>query len=466
MTTSTLTHDRGVWTWNEARTHEAGATFVPVGTMSGWWAHMLEPSQPIAWQCDEFDGAEAFASAFGQAWVRKASQALGGEAADPTPLQPPRVDDSYARVAVVRSIAAWYPEPIDEAALLIDEALAWHDANVPESAKAALTAGATALVSIADAMWQARQGEALATIPMFCQGAIESAVEIALQLLPDDDEDKELLGRIASRQRESSRDGIEATDAISAFLAQISLPTMFHEAHLVAGGAQVQDQELAVLPVAPGAVTPRTLAWRGPLEPELSAQRVGDDIVVKAELASGMSAYSVEASSLVAFACDQESGEVVARALMEQDADSHTVSALLAVPEGARIAIGIFEIDRVEAVRTDRLGEYLSRLERISVARWVALRKRILAVAVGGSSAKAVALTTAAQQLLDECEDLGLPLINEILDNELVPRDSIGAFKGLAQLQIRGDLDPQDAVFGPTIAEGLILADEASTGGH
>lgn len=452
MIEARLTYELGTWTWNSPRTMEGGATFVPAGQLSGWWAHALDPSRPIAWECDDMDGPEVFAACFGDEWVEKARATLaGGEECHAPHLKPPALAPHFTRVVVVRSLSQWDPRPIDIAALRVDEALAWDAAGDEVRAAAGIVVGASALSAISHALISARRGESMAVIPHFAHPDIERALHLALRLLPEQDEDRAVLAELADAIDPSlERDGGLAAQA-EQWLAGLAAPA--GSLALVAGA---QRAKIELLPLDPASVSPRIAAWRGPFGTELAATREGDTLTVSIELADGVDPEDREVRDLIAFSCDPDTGDILERAAMVVR-HANVVSAQLASPADRALAIGVFELSRADALRTNPLGRYLARLDRLGIGLLTALRTRALTKTVGGGNPQAQANHDAAEALAKECRASGKALIAQVVHgDELLKGDDVAVLTS----RYRHLLDREDndtAAVTLTIAEAMLL---------
>lgn len=402
MNDSTLTYDGQAWSWNGDSLHATAMTYVPVGEASGWWAHALTPHEPVGWLCDNDDGPDVFAAAFGAEWASHVSELLdqapdddgnGDASRVPTAV----VNDAWARVVVVRSLSQWFPEPIDELALRIDEALAWAAAGDDERARAAISVGLTTLVSLAHALWGDDAASDGIALPGYFTDVVSQAAELAERLVDPEDEDLELLRAVMQHRSALSPGDIDS-------LIQQLLSNLDHlAAAQVAGGGG--GERVEVLSVSPSHVTARVLEWLAPWSSPVTATREGGTVTVRAELAQGAHPDYREVRSLAAFACDVSTGQLLARAMLRSEgAEDHVVAALAIDPQ-IEVAVGVFDLDRIHLVRTDPAGRYLSRVDRLALGRWVGLRKRALATGLGADSADALVLTEAVPGHLAKCEE-------------------------------------------------------------
>lgn len=459
MSDEQLVHDGLAWVWNDQARRETGATYVPAGKSSGWWAHALTPHVVTSWLLDDGDDPEVFAAAFGSDWVAESAAHLseGGVqrvSPDTSRLPAPRVDDRWARLVVVRSLARWFPEPINESALRVDEALAWSAVGDSARASTAMTVGVASLASIAELLWDDAGSQDALVLPEFVEALVDQATTLALRLLPPADEDVERLERLLQ-----SRDRTRTTQP-SSLVAEVERWLTTRTA-LVAGHAS--GTPLAVLPISPATVTPRVLRWCRPPDPGFSIGQNGDEITIMAPLAPGVVDDEAKPRTFVAFLADDETGALVSGTPLEVNDSGTGMIGALRAPEMHKVAVGVVELDLLDALRVGKWAPELASLARLEVGRLVAMRAHVLAQTIGTSSADSVTLAAAAAEVDRGCVEGIWELLHVIESADGVDADTRDEFLRLASRA----LTPISAgtVFAPTIAEALITVTLHDAGG-
>jgi len=374
MTGDELTRDGLAFVWRQHLAVAAGVVEVPAPAGSRWWADALDPHTVVAWSAAPAGGLDGLAGVFGSDWASRVLPVLTGEAtATDVDLAPPRLSEGWARLVVVLGVRQWFPKPIDELALSVDEALAWHGAGEPEMAALTVRQVAPVVIELVEQLFEGR-------MPVTTVSMVEAARDLALLYLDDDDPDREELVELELEMQRRVGLAVEGLDGVPPQWAidddaamRVSEQWQLAGARVM-GGNNLDERSVAPAEIDPTTVTARILVWGDQNPPEVRARVDEDAVLVEVGLADGVETYDREASSIIAYTCDRDTGEVLERAPMTADEGSRVLTARLVLHGRVHVAVGVYEARLVDQVRSDPLGRALTRLDRSLLTSWATRR--------------------------------------------------------------------------------------------
>jgi hypothetical protein len=373
MTVDEVARDGLAFVWRQHLVPAVGVVEVPAPAGSRWWADVLDPHTVVAWSAAPAGGLDGLALVFGTQWAARVGPILTGKApAGDASLAPPRLSDRWARVVVVLGTRQWFPLPIDELALCIDEALAWDGAGYTEMAALTIRQVGPVVVQLVAQMFAGQ-------LPPLAWSTVQASRELALAHMDADDPERQELAELETEmQRRTAVDDAVLESAISQWSIPESAAAWLSGAWHPQGALVMgtNGNELIALSgeADPLTVTARILAWGEPNAPEVRAHIEGDAVHVEVELADGVEAYDQEAASILAFTCDQDTGHVLERAPMSNELGASVLLARVLLHGRGQVVVGVYEARLADQLRTDPLGRRLARLDRILLSSWAARR--------------------------------------------------------------------------------------------
>lgn len=295
----------------------------------------------------------------------------------------------WTRRALTVAVAKFQPAPLDEGALMLDEAGARYSTGD--------TLGAVQLVAVSSP-----------TLETLADGSLNGKISSSAILE---------LAQLAASARAATSDTdwgysiavlSERVRAIDTFDDDILISWLEElvEADAfdlvgsdLAGGEPVAAFETIRAYVDPHVVPARILKWSGARTPELVAEfdtgAVPSRVVLKAALAPGVDPLCHEANRLIGYAADS-SGAIIVSTPMVPDANSVTGTLLLAEPDFRRVSFGIF--DSYVDPRDLRLGPLASALidaDRNMIEAWSLSRSSVAALHAKDATDDRDAISTA-----------------------------------------------------------------------
>lgn len=384
-----------------------------------------DPSRVLAWAVAPGGDFSALAAAFGDTGFEHIlTQASTGQ--DPVTVYPaPRLAGPWMRCALVAAVQRWSMRPVDEGALLLDEAASRHRTGNAAAAARLFALGSPILMALGH---QCLEGELVG-------GPASELREISLSAglaVAETGWGKDILDLAASLQSVTSIDD----RALESILREWDLEDVSVGGAADMGGDAaplgiLDEVRVSSARIDPSLVPARVLEWRGADQYELFLEhRNGaDEVLVSAELAVDVDPLCLEVQQLFAFCAHPETGRLIAAAPMQVDGRRvHTRVPLRGADPGS-VHIGVFYADTdLDALRVDRVGQLLVTVDRWMLDAWSHQRCALAAVHTVPVDA-ASALIDAAAQIRDDHLDLSFTAATtaaqEIDDHLVYHRDEL-----------------------------------------
>lgn len=347
------------------------------------------PGAPLAWAMEPDARTETLAVIFGDTGPAAFLDDRRHRGETVHSLESPRLTVPWTRRAMVAAAVRWTVRPVDNGALLLDEAMTEQAVGHRSAARQLFIHAEYALRDFVD---RCIEGE----MPTGTVTSVRRALEAA--------ESAGLGGEIAALRTRLA----EAAPITDAELR--SVLTEWAEESGVGGevliGDPVPDRtDSARNPLDLAMIPPRILAWQGRHFPELLIEhRAADEtFVVSAALAAGVDPFGKEAREFLAYCADNRTGTLVAVAPAR--ATEGTVVAELP-DRGRELGSVVFGLagggSDLSALRCDPIGRTLADIDRGMVEAWNQHRAAIatLSAAAGIDDAG-----TAAQARI-HCDEL------------------------------------------------------------
>lgn len=279
------------------------------------------------------------------------------------------LDSAWTRRATTAAVERWWMSPIDEGALMLDEARARYDTGDEVGARRLVSYALPALTSLAD---EASNGE-------LSGGAL---LELAN----------------SARAASAATAGSSWGHTVSSQVGRIEMVQQIDEAKLerfledlvddasfglvdvgMAGGPSIARAEVRRGHIDPCLLPPRILRWGGAHSPEwtaeLGTQTSTDRVLLSVQLDSGVDPQCAEAGRILGFAADP-SGRLIATIPMMAKGLQLVGSSSFDEAEFGTAVFGLFETDTPPRnLRLGPLAEPLIAIDRHMLDAWMLGRK-------------------------------------------------------------------------------------------
>lgn len=285
---------------------------------------------------------------------------------DPGPLKP-----EWSRMAYVEGVRRWTNYPVDEAAMLVDHAVALNLAGQR------LAAG-QAFSRVVDSLLQWAEMRLDGELDPAAINSFALSISAAAQALGDGP------GGAEMREMAVQVHSADVVDAVSALVTPLARGRV---AANLGGNTQATLDPLTwvnTFPVDLQVVVPRILSWDGPDAREIIAtsQEGRSAMSVTVALSRDTAVTDREVGEFMAHAADAATGELVAMAPLRVIPGSHSLGADLptAGRDVASLAVGVHHISFDDtALRLDTAGRVLTEVDRWMSEAWF-LHRRVRAL--------------------------------------------------------------------------------------
>ncbi|WP_280490378.1 hypothetical protein [Nocardia farcinica] len=386
----TITGD-GTASWWSPEPAVVAAVEVSVGRGAVVEVDAAYPDRVLSWVLTPDGDVDALAAAFGDPTLAEhvAAATAGGETVTVTPA--PQLVGPWIRRALVAAVQRWALRPVDESALMLDEAAShYRTGNMP---------AATRLFALASPALMALGQQCLDG--QLAGGPAEELREItqaAGQAVADTAWGGNILSLAASLQSQTAIDD----DALAAALREWDLEDVSFggAVHMGADTFEFSGVSVDSAQIDPSTIPPRILDWRGAEEHELflEYQAAADQVTISATLAIDVDPLCLETQQLFAYGADRATGEVVAVAPMQ--VRGHRVEAQLACRgySPSALHIGLYYAGtELDALRLDEVGQLLVTVDRWMLDAWNHQRTALAAIHAVPADADETLLDAAAQ---------------------------------------------------------------------
>lgn len=375
------------WVWRPEASEGVGIVELQAAHGGRFWVDLLNPGTVVAFQAMTERALDGLGNVFGPGWRARIQSTEPSIETDDRWL-PPTLSEGWRRLAVVESVRQWLPNPVDELLLLIDEALAWDE--VGEHGQAAITIAQVSHL-VVDLQHAAVEGR----LPVLAADIVQSAAQLVDRSLTDGHPDRVALAGIETvlAQPVTERD----FDTIESWLSE-KVNDNYFALHL--GDNTERDAAILDQPVDLLAVNARIVAWHGPHDPEIKAiaNYATGEVTVSLDLAADVEPDDWEATQLITYLCESDTGALLAHASLEcpDGIETRTLQATLSLAgiDPSTVTVGVYQADLAPEIRTSPMGRALSKIDRLLIASWASAR-----LAYAGRSTRVLA---EAHRLSDE----------------------------------------------------------------
>lgn len=363
------THDRG-------HDHDKGVLVIHADGAAAWWSPLppavasvhvtvgtgavievdaADPSLVVGWGLQAGGDVQALSGAFDDAQLATNLRLLADTGQDVFAKSAPALTAAWVRRATVAAVAQCTNRPVNESALLLDQASAHHATGRTTLATSLFQMAAPSLLDLGeDCLAGQITGGAATDIARIAGEA--SQVLSGSGWAPD-------VAELADQLRADIEPFSDTDAGILAIFDQLEAATRdLATAHL--GGTKTTDKEYFI---DPAAVPPRLLAWPGGAAEDLRVTNAAGSaqFVVTANLAPSVDERTVELTELIAYAADTSTGELVAVAPMTVRGRTVTATVTYDGP-AANLTFGLYHADTdITALRLDELGLLLVEVDRL-----------------------------------------------------------------------------------------------------
>ncbi|USI89658.1 hypothetical protein [Rhodococcus pyridinivorans] len=322
------------------------------------------PAHILAWELHEDADPSAIANAVTDPTVFVAITTARTGASVSLPSL--RLTEGWARLALTRAISRWSPKPLDEAALLLDEAAA-HQQSGNRIAAARLVALTTPLL---ENLGHRRLEGLLA-------GGPGNELTAIAQLAADSVSDK-FWGAEIRVLADRLRAEIPSTDEVDRWARGLidehsgaSALALSVDTH-----GEPEPEPMFVVSshrIDPHVVPARVFGWAGAESPEMFAeyQRGAAHVLVSLQLADHLDPQVLYEGQFLAYAADRTTGRLVSTEPMANDDRMLVASLPLFGHEFDSLVFGVFESDTdIRALRTTPLNLELAYIDRLMIDAW------------------------------------------------------------------------------------------------
>lgn len=336
------------WWWRSEATALAGVVGVPTAGGGRFWVDVVDSDTVVSFHAGSFEALAGLTEVFGKDWCARLIRRAGpGGASSDDAWAPPPLRAGWTRAAVVLGVKRWMQEPVNELALLLDEALAWQDAGQDDWAEAC----AATLSELVPPLVAALHAGLL---PQLAHADVEAAGRLIARALPPGDPDLTALERLeAAMQARTHIDQTELEDAIVQWSLQGAATANATGAlGMGAGAVPASDRPTLETRVDPLTIAPRVIAWFGPHQSQITTVIDGNALHARLTLAPGIEPTDAEAIRLMLFVADADSREVLCTARVSP-IGADEVGATLDLPARppARLVVGAHDRDGPPLVR-------------------------------------------------------------------------------------------------------------------
>ncbi|MCC4306281.1 MULTISPECIES: hypothetical protein [unclassified Rhodococcus (in: high G+C Gram-positive bacteria)] len=333
------------------------------------------PSAVMAWTLHRSADPEPLAASTGDpTLLDHIARARAGEIVNVAPLH---LTEHWARRALTEAVSRWTMSPLDEGALMLDEAAAHeHTGNALAAAR---------LVALASPALESLGQQCLDGF--IVGGGAAELIEIA-----------------ASAAR--SVDNLYWGPAVTDLSHRLEAVTAFDDAdleHMLTEFARAEESvisghlgletstsvvvNLAIIPaiIDPHALPARILSWRGAHAPELIVEYHGDsdEVTISAHLAADVDPFSVEPGRVLAYAADKVTGQVLAVEPMKAVHRTLVGTLVLTSSDLSAYTFGVLHSETdMRTLRSSAIGRDLVEVDRLMLEAWNRQRSALSALHV------------------------------------------------------------------------------------
>lgn len=368
------------------------------------------------------------------------------------PVADLRLREPWIRKALVDGVKRWLVHPIDEGALLLDQAAASQAAGDPAAA-GLVALGAPVLESLS---MESRSG----SLPTPIAVALSDAAGLAAAAVADLAWGQE----IADQARQLARDAglSELMIDIDRWMADTTSPLMLKMSGALVAGATEVRQYL----VDPLVTKPRILKWFNASHTELRVvvSEAGDEQIaeVRVQLSDTVDELCGEVADVSIFAADPVNGVLLRTTSTELDGRALRATMRHRPSDSGVVVYGVFDADQgVAALRFHRLDKRLIEIDRLMLAAWSRYRQALTVQVLAGAQMGA----DRVQDLLHEAQDLVADAratldIQRVVAGPDPARTAVTAARASAIEEYEQDLQSSVAEpgCGPLLAELLVQA--------
>lgn len=318
------------------------------------------PATVLAWRIDAGADPAPLADAVTDTALPDAVAAA--RRGDTVRLGTPRLNESWTRLAMAESVSRWSPRPIDEGALLLDEAAArYGTGNGPAAARLVALAAPT-LTDLAHQSLAGRVvGGAAAEL-----STVTTAAAAAVRDLHWAGEIESLAERLGAVSPFTDADLADWMSGLTADAALSLSPALS-----MSGDPTVAvDPDIAFDSLDPHAVPARVFD-SSDLGREVITERHGAEILVTVRLAAHLDPDAIEPQHFLAYAADRETGRIRDTIPMTRDGRTLVGTLLVEDPPFAGLTFGVCHIDTdLRGLRNTPLGRTLVEVDRLMIEAW------------------------------------------------------------------------------------------------
>ncbi|OUS97279.1 hypothetical protein [Rhodococcus sp. NCIMB 12038] len=356
------------------------------------------PGRVLSWVLAPGGDIDALATAFCDTGLTELIEHAISNGVTVTMAPAPHLTGPWIRRALVAAVQRWAVRPVDESALILDEASSqYRTGNTPAAARLFALASPT-LMALGR---QCLDGDLVG-------GPAEELREItrdASQAVTDAGWGSDILELAAALQAGSVLDDLVLAEALS----QWELADIVGASHLGADTLGPQTDQLSVDAAAidPATVPPRVLAWSGAGDREMLVEYDvdADQATVSVALAADVDPLCLETQQLLAYCAEKDTGRMVASVPLQ--VQGRSVIAQLPCrgfhPDVLHFGVYCADTD-LDSLRLNEVGQLQMTVDRWMLDAWNHHRTALAAVHTVPADADETLLDTAAQVRDDHIE--------------------------------------------------------------
>ena len=441
-------HEDGAVAWWSPSAPAVASVHVGIGVGAVVEVDAANPSVVVGWGLQAGGDVESLARAFGEPQLAENLRLLAGTGQDVFTKSAPTLTQPWVRRATVAAVSQCTQRPMNESALLLDQASADRATGREELAVSLFQMAAPSLLDLGAECLAGQIGGGAAT-------DIARIADEAAQSLQGSGWEPDVVELSARLQSEVGLTDADLDAVMALFEMEEAAARKLAPAHMDRTETRVDDEFY----IDPRAVPPRLLAWPGGALKDLRVKFSTDSnqVVVSADLADSADERSVEASELVAYAADPEKGSLIAVAPMH--VEGHTVTAtVLCGRDPKSLHYGLYHADTdPEALRLDAVGRLLVEVDRRMLDAYHHYRLALAAVHEHDVVGAVEEMEAKRKRELDQAASAALDasdLLDEFLDDNDVSDDAAALLR-----RRKAAID----AFRDGLAAGLLPADGAET---
>ncbi|MEV4154915.1 hypothetical protein AB0J48_18015 [Nocardia salmonicida] len=347
--------DLGGVSWFALRTPALPAAQLRVDPGISLAVDPVSPADPLGWSIDPGADPAALGEVFSDPALVSLVAMSRADGPSIARCDCPTLPPTWAHRAHVAATARWTLRPLDNGALLLDEAMAESRCGRLALARRLFGYGEYALLALGE---QAVDGELSSAATELVRAAMVAAVATGLG------------GEIADLAEQLI--GVEEAH-LSAALADWRA---VDESVLVGAGTYAHDRaapesDTAYVMADPTVLPPRILAWPGAARPEIRVDYRAGAYELRSRLAAGVDPWCAEATELLAYTVDETTGRLLGVAPVEAGPNGDLFAELPDRGEPGARAFGLFsaEIDP-EQLRGTAFGRTGIEVDRELLEGW------------------------------------------------------------------------------------------------